>query len=481
MLTICFFALTLGCGQKTVTESRALAASETVEDKTVVVKATDPLPPDLRSRKTGSDWPTFQGLNGASVSTEKGILRTWPKQGPRIVWEKPLGIGYSMPATSRGRLFLFDRVKDRARLRCMKSETAEHLWSFSYPTAYRDKYNYNGGPRCCPVVDGTRVYIFGAEGMLHCLRASDGKIVWKIDTAKAFGVVQNFFGVGSTPVIEGDLLLVQVGGSPKGSEDTPFEDLKGNGTGVVAFDKFTGKVKYKISTELASYASLVLATIDKRRWCFLLARGGLVGFEPSSGKIDFHFPWRASDLESVNASNPVVVGDKVFISECYGLGSALLKVKPNGVKEVWTDAGKPARRKSMRCHWMTPIHLDGYVYGSSGRHTPEAELRCVELATGKVMWSERKLTRSSLLLVDGHFICLSEDGVLRLLRVNPKKYDEVTSVVLRPQDKKGNAVPEGELLLEYPCWAAPLLSHGLLYVRGEGRLVCLELIPARKK
>ena len=129
---------------------------------------------------------------------------------------------------------------------------------------------------------------------------------------------------------------------------------------------------------------------------------------------------------------------------------------------------------------MTPVHADGYVYGSSGRHTKEAELRCVELATGKVAWKEPGLTRSSLLLVDGHFVCLGEDGWLRLLRVNPKKYDEVASIQLRMPGKDGKHDPDGEELLDYPCWAAPILSNGLLYVRGDKRLVCLELIPAKK-
>src|SRR5262249_29375804 len=157
------------------------------------------------------------------------------------------------------------------------------------------------------------VFLYGAEGMLHCLGVNDGKPLWKVDTHAEFGVIQNFFGVGSTPVIEGDYLIVQVGGSPPGSDKLSFEDLKGNGSGIVAFHKRTGKVVYKITDELASYSTPVLATIDGRRWCFVLARGGLVGFEPKGGKVDFHFPWRAEDLESVNASNPVVVGDKVFI------------------------------------------------------------------------------------------------------------------------------------------------------------------------
>ena len=161
-----------------------------------------------------------------------------------------------------------------------------------------------------------------------------------------------------------------------------------------------------------------------------------------------------------------MVGDRVFISETYGPGSSLLHVKPGGYDVLWTDATKPVRSKSMQCHWMTPIEVDGYLYGSSGRHDANAELRCIELATGKVQWAVSNLTRSSLLLVDGHFICLSEDGMLRLLRVNPKKYDVVSEIEYL--DRK--QMP----LLRTPCWAAPILANGKLYVRGDDRLLCLE-------
>jgi outer membrane protein assembly factor BamB len=428
------------------------------------------LPPDLTTRKDGSDWPSFLGAHGNSVSTEKGILTPWPKQGPPVVWECKVGAGYAAPAISRGRLFLFDRSRRGARLRCLNAESGAELWDFEYPTDYVDKYNYSNGPRCYPVVDGERVTIYGPEGMLHCLRATDGKVVWKLDTVKEFGVVQNFFGVGSTPVIEGDLLIAQVGGSPPGSADVSFMDLKGNGSGVVAFDKYTGKVRYKITDELASYSVPVLATIDRRRWCFVFARGGLIGFDPANGKVDFHYPWRAKILESVNAACPVVVGNNVFISETYGPGAALLEVKPGGVKELWTDE-KKGRDKSMQCHWNTPIVVDGYLYGCSGRHETNAELRCIELATGNVMWSKPDLSRTSLLLADGHFVCQAEHGLLLLLKVNPMKYEEVSRVELQAG---------GQALLKEPAWSAPILSHGLLYVRGKDRLVCLELIPGKK-
>ena len=186
--------------------------------------------------------------------------------------------------------------------------------------------------------------------------------------------------------------------------------------------------------------------------------------DPAAGKTRFHYRWRARALESANASCPVIVGDRVFISETYGPGSALLKIKDDGIEEIWTDADKPADDKSMQCHWMTPIHADGYLYGCSGRHHDEAELRCIELATGKVMWRKPGLYRTSLLKVDGHFLCLSENGTLRLLKINPQKYEELAVM---------------ENVQRYPCWAAPILAHGLLYIRGRDRLVCLELIPAK--
>ncbi len=419
-------------------------------------------------RRADSDWPRFLGPDGNGTSPETGILTSWPAKGLRVVWQLPAGEGYAMPAISQGRLFLFDRHGDRARLTCRKSTTGESLWSYEYPTDYVDSYRYSGGPRCAPLVDGDRVYLHGVEGMLTCLRVADGSVVWQVDTVKHFGVAQNFFGVGSTPVIEGDLLIVPVGGA-----EEKDGEAKPNGSAIVAFDKLTGKVRYRMGEELASYSSPVLATIGGRRWGFAFARGGLLGFDPATGKQDFHYPWRADVRESVNAANPVVVGDRVFISETYGPGSALLKVKPGGVEEVWTDRKKSARDKSMQCHWCTPIYRDGYLYGDSCRHPNTAELRCIELATGKVMWRERGLLHTSLLYVDNHFIGLTEDGILLLLNVNSEKYDEVARWEVRVPTTPGKE-PEP---LEYPCWGAPVLSHGLLYLRSRDRLVCLELIP----
>lgn len=433
--------------------------------------AAEELPPNLGTRRTGIDWPDFLGPQRNARSPETGLAADWAGRTPRLVWQCELGQSYGAPSISRGRLFHFDRAGDTHRLTCRNSESGAELWHYDIAADYADMLGYNNGPRTTPVVDGDRVYVMSPEGGLHCVRVTDGKRVWSLDTIKKFGIVKNFFGVGSTPLVWGDFLIVNIGGSPPGSPPDVYAAggrVLGNGTGIVAFDKHTGDVKWQATDELASYASPVAAEIDARPWCFVFARGGLVGFDPRTGAVDFQFPWKAAKLESVNASSPVVVGNQVFISESYGPSSALVRVKPGGCEAVWKDQER-SREHAMELHWNTAVHHDGYLYASSGQHANAAELRCVELATGAVKWGEPGLGRSSLLFVDGRLVCLSEEGTLRLLRATPERYD-----VLAELTPKNDA---GEPLLTYPAWTAPVLSHGLLYVRGADRLVCLDLIP----
>lgn len=423
------------------------------------------LPADLRTRKTGQDWPRFLGPTSDSVSTETGILTRWPRAGLKVVWEAPMGLGFAPPVTSRGRLFHFDRFGDDCRLSCRNAETGKLLWKYEFPTTYEDSYGYSPGPRACPVVDDDRVYILGPSGMLVCVNVADGKKIWSIETQKAFHFHKNFFGVGSVPFVEDKLLIVGVGGSPKGPPPSDPRDIKGDGSGIVAFDKLTGKVVYKLTDDLASYSSPVVKTVAGKRQGFYFARGGLTAFDPASGKLAFQFPWRAKALESVNASNPLIVEDRVLISECYGPGSALLKLSAGKHVVVWTDEDKDRDDKRLRCHWNTPIHVDGFVYASSGRHENEAELRCIELATGKIVWREPNLERCSLTLVDGHFLCMRERGELMLLKVNPKKFEPIAT---------------WQTELDFPSWAAPVVSQGMLYIRGKDRLIAAELVPVRK-
>ncbi|MGL6094865.1 MAG: PQQ-binding-like beta-propeller repeat protein [Fimbriiglobus sp.] len=409
-----------------------------------------------------ADWPRFLGPNGDGSSPEKGILTAWPADGLKKLWDCPLGIGYAPPAVAAGKLYHFDRFGDANRVTCRDAATGKELWQAETPTDYEDYYGYDPGPRACPVIDGDRVYAYGPEGMLRCLSAADGKERWKFDTRANYRFHQNFFGVGSAPVIDGDLLLVAVGGSPKGPRPPDLRDAKPNGSAIVAFDKLTGAVKYTTGDDLASYSAPVVATLDGQRTGLYFARGGLLGFDPATGQERFRFPWRAKILESVNASNPVVVGDTVLVTESYEKGTAVVKVAGGKLSEVWTDAAHDRSEKALMGHWCTPIADGRVVYGSHGRHTNEGELRCVDAATGDVKWRERRTTRCTLLKLDGHGLSLGENGEVRLFKLNPAKYEAVAT--WEPAE------------LEYPCWAPPAVSRGRLYLRGKGRLACYELI-----
>jgi outer membrane protein assembly factor BamB len=430
--------------------------------------------PALGTRKAGQDWPGFLGPNNDSKCTETGFEYDWKKHPPKLLWSMKLRESYGMPSIARGRLVLFDRIQKNATVICMESETGRELWKFEYPTDYRDTIGYDNGPRCAPVIDQDRVYTLGAEGMLHCLTLADGKLLWKVNTTEKYGVVQNFFGVGSTPIIEGKLLIVHVGGSPAGSAPSSperLDEIKPNGSSIIAFDKLTGTEVYRTGNDLASYASPVCATIKEKRYCFMFARSGLHAFDPVTGKEYWSFPWRADDLFSVNASNPIVIEDQVLLSECYGPSSVMLKVQPDKATIVWRDPEAFRAKKALQTHWNTPIYHTGFIYGSSGRHSNTAELRCVEAKTGKIQWSQPGLSRSSLLFVEGHLLCLNEYGDLVVFKANPQKFELVATWV--PIN-----LESGAKLLDYPAWAAPIISHGLLYVRGNNQLLCYEL-PVR--
>ena len=443
------------------------------------------LPPDLGTRNTGSDWPRFLGPLADGKSSETGIRKAWPAEGPPVRWSLRVGRGYGVPAVSRGRLFLFDRYQDKARLTCLKAETGEELWRAEYATHYEGYYESDGGPVATPIVDGDRVYTFGIEGRLRCHRAVDGKLLWDVDTAARFGVVQDLYGAGSTPWIEGDLLIAVIGGSPPGSPDIFTDEVRGNGSGIVAFDKHTGEVRYSLSDELAGYSSPIVATLGGRRWGFAFTRGGLLAFDPLRGKVDFSFPWRDPEHRGINAAMPVVVDDTVFITEAYGMGGAMLRIRADGTYEVvWKDPS-PDGSKKLAAHWNTPIYHRGYLYGMSGRTSQDAELRCVKHATGEVMWRKTGLKMATLLYADEHLIVVTEFGRMLLVKADPERFQAVADVNLfepRPEYPWSLPVEPGDELpavvkplLRYPVWNAPVLAHGLLYVRGWTQLVCFDL------
>ncbi len=191
-------------------------------------------------------------------------------------------------------------------------------------------------------------------------------------------------------------------------------------------------------------------------------------FDPEQGKRKWDFPWHSRAVESVNATTPLVVGDVLFFTATYRTGGVALRVKKSSYEVLWKDDLR-SRDKILDSHFSNVIHVGGYIYGFAGRHEPEGALHCVELATGKVLWRWRSyLGRGAMLYSDGHFIAQGERGDLVLLQLSPEGYEEL------------RRVPR---VLKWPAWAVPTVAHGLLYLRDEEKLVCMDLrppSPARK-
>lgn len=431
-----------------------------------------------------SDWPQFLGPDRNGISPETGLRERWPTNGLPVLWEKKIGAGYSAPSVRGERLVLHHRVGAEEVVECFAADSGRALWRHAYPSDFVDPYGYNNGPRATPLLTEDRCFTFGAEGKLHCLDLATGNVVWQRDTGRDWEVPPAFFGVGSSPVLEGNLLLVIVGGQPN--------------AGIVAFDPKTGKtvwesvgekawqgaamvgwpgeppVQWRRWDKQASYSTPVPATVNGRRQVFCLMRQGLVSLDPASGEVLSRFWFRSRVEESVNAMSPVVVGDTVFISAAYyRIGSVLLRLPAGGAgpEQVW-------RSTVLELHWNTPVYLDGYLYAFSGRNEPDARFRCVELKSGKLMWDRDEswplhaghatpqpsvYGRGSAILADGRLIVLGEGGLLGLFSLDP----------LKPEELSRWQVPQ----LHFPCWAGPVLSHKKLYLRSEDRLVCLNLAP----
>jgi outer membrane protein assembly factor BamB len=396
-----------------------------------------------------------------------------------LVWEKAVGTGYGAPSILGQKLVLHHRIGNEEVVECFAADAGKSLWRFGYPSHFIDPYGYNNGPRCTPLLTSNFCYTFGAEGKLTCLELQTGKLVWQRDTAVDFKVPEAFFGVGSTPILEGGLLIVMVGGQPNSglvafdprSGATVWQSVGEANWQGVAMTGWPGepRVRWKSGDKQASYSTPVAATIHGRREVLCLTRQGLVSLDPRTGAVNFSFWFCSTVNESVNAMCPVVADDLIFISAAYyKIGSVLLREKPDGksVEEVW-------RGDALELHWTTPILLDGYLYAFSGRNEPDARMRCVELRTGKVTWdldeswpahSARTpgvYGRASSILADGKLITLGEGGLLGLFKPNP----------VQPEEIGHFQVPQ----LHYPCWAAPVLSRKKLYLRDEDRLVCLEM------
>jgi outer membrane protein assembly factor BamB len=382
-----------------------------------------------------ADWPQFLGPNRDNSSPETVPAWTAP---PKVLWRQPVGDGHSSPVVAAGVVYAFFQPhgKSADALAAFDAKTGEKKWERSYD---REKFTppFGAGPRGTPTVDGGKVYTLGSTGVLACWDAKTGDVAWKVDTLKQFDAKNLFFGVSTSPTVVGGNVVVMVGGQ---------------GHGIVAFDKATGKVAWKATDDAASYASpLPLGKGNDAKLVFLT--GDHLRALSADGKELWAIPFK--DKLNETSTTPAEAAG-LIVGSSVTAGS--IGVRPGAKPEVVWKAPK------LTCYFSTPVAVGPHLYMVTGAGTllsPSIALRCVEAKTGKVLWSQEKIGKYHAALLrtgDEKLLMLDDAGHLILLQPDPAGYKELC-----------RATACG------PTWAHPALSDGRVYVRDGKELVCLKM------
>lgn len=384
------------------------------------------------------DWPQLLGPARNGVSGATNLAATWPKDGPRVLWRKDVGQGFSGPVCASNKVILFHRVENEEVVECLDAATGKRAWELNYPTSYRDDFGFDEGPRATPTIAEGRVYTYGAEGKLHGIDFASGRKLWSVDCRSEFGARKGFFGIACSPLVEGKLVLLDVGGSK---------------AGIVALHSDSGALAWKTAPAEASYSSPVAATIGGKRYAFFFTREGLTALLPESGKILWQFPWRPSMDASVNAATPIVAGDLIFISTSYGRGAAVLRFGESKPSVLWSGDDPLSN------HYATSVAHAGFLYGYHGRQEQGCELRCVDFKTGKVMWSVDSFPAGTVMVAGNDLLLLTEKGELIKAPASAKEF------------KPGARAQ----VLGFDTRAYPALADGRFFARDKRRLICVDL------
>ncbi|MDA2937345.1 PQQ-binding-like beta-propeller repeat protein [Acidobacteria bacterium AH-259-A15] len=385
-----------------------------------------------------ADWNQFLGPQRNGSSQVPPARTPWPAAGPELVWSRGVGEGFAGPVVAGGRLILFHRRADREIVDCLDAKSGRSLWSFDYPSRYRDDFGFDEGPRATPVIAEGKVFTFGAQGVLTAASLDTGRKLWSVETHRQFGVRKGFFGAAGSPLVEAGRVFANIGGR--------------SGAGLVAFDATTGETLWTATSYEASYSSPVAANLAGVRRVLFFTRNGLVVTSPD-GDVVFDFPWRSRSRASVNAAVPLVVGNEIFLSASYNTGAVVLKVVGANLEKVWESD------EVLSNHYATSVFHRGYLYGFHGRQEYGQSLRCVEWATGRVVWNQAGLGAGTVMLLSDQLLILSESGELIQASATPQGF--------RPRARAR--------ILEPVVRAYPAFSDGFLYARNADRLACFRL------
>jgi outer membrane protein assembly factor BamB len=384
----------------------------------------------LSAGRIFGDWPRWRGPRSDGISTETDWDPAALSKGPRILWRTNVGLGYSAVAIAADRLYTMGNVKGQDTVSCLNARTGREIWSYSYP-ARSMQYP---GPRATPTIDGDSVYTLSSDGQLICLSADAGLLRWRRNIAADFDAQAPNWGFAGSPVVEGDLLILNAGVSG------------------LALDKESGKTVWRSGAGTAGYATPVLYTRNRTRYAAIFGRRAIYGVEAQTGRVAWSYPWVTSN--DVNAADPLVFGDRVFISSNYGAGSALLDISGRQPKLLWKNG-------RMNSHFSSFVLIDGFIYGNDGfAGRSSGTFRCLDAESGREMWAEG-LGFGSLTAADGKLILLTERGDLHIAEATSSRYQEIA--------RAGS-------VLSSSCWTPPVLCDGRIYLRNHrGELVCLDM------
>jgi outer membrane protein assembly factor BamB len=388
-----------------------------------------------------SDWAQWGGPNRNFTSEAKCLAANWPATGPRRVWQRELGDGYSAIAVERGMLFTMYRHGDNEVVVALDAATGKTAWEYSCAAPFSPEYDmsHGAGPHATPLVSGNFVFSSGATGKLHCLDKQTGKVLWSHDLIGEFHGTVRVNGYSCSPIAYKDKVIMMVGG-PSSS--------------LVAFNQKDGTVAWKKHDFRNSTSSPILINVDGQDQLVAFMYGEVVGVDPAKGDLLWS---HAHPVEyGLNTITPVWGPDNLlFISSGYNGGSRVIKLSRAGdktnVEELWAHG-------LMRVHFTNAIRVGEVVYGSSGDFGP-APFTAVNVKTGKVLWRNRTFPRASFLLADGRFIILDEDGDLLLATPTPE----------------GLTVASKVTLLSNNSWTVPSLAGTRLYLRDRKNIMALEL------
>jgi outer membrane protein assembly factor BamB len=392
----------------------------------------------IGNNASAGDWPQILGPQRNGIAAGETLAAKWPASGPKSLWTVPCGAGFGGVAVADNIVVLFHRQGDQELLSAFAADTGKPLWEQGFASRFQPQIVEDDGPRCVPTIVRGRVYAFGAEGGLHCVELKGGAKVWSRATQAEFSAPGGYFGAGSSPLVDGDKVIVNVGG-PKGA-------------GVVAFHADTGKTVWSVTDEQASYAAPIAAEFDRQRRLLVITRLNFLGLDPADGKELFRVPFGARG-PTVNGASPVVVGNHVLLTASYGVGAKWVKVGSERAELVWED-------DVLSSQYTTPIVHEGLVYGIDGRQDGgPVSLKCFDPVTRKVLWTKPDILYATLVAADGKLLIQHTDGTLRLAALERQAYRELASASV----------------LKGTTRALPALANGRWYVRNERTLKCVEL------